>query len=354
MIQTTRPPIRVGIVGLGRAGFETHCAELDMYPHLFKVVAACDPLKERRDAIVARYPDCHVCRGLELLLKNLDVDLVDVATRSDDHLSHVVAALKTQKWVHVESPFCCDYEQALLLRAAAIKSGNRLLVRNPYHFEAAFQQARAMAESPLLGEVYSIKMRRGSYERRDDWQVIMRCGGGIALSQGAAFLGQALELLKSQPVKVWADFKRVVAVGDAEDYFRILLRNLAGLTVDLEVSGGRIREEPLFVVTGSRGEYSVMPGASEGRLRYLDPDKPLERRRSSLRIPPLNSEVVPETFHWKEATLPLNRDPKTDLTQNWEHVYNTVRENKPYPVSFDHAVEIMQLLALAKKDTPFA
>ncbi|MCL2104435.1 MAG: Gfo/Idh/MocA family oxidoreductase, partial [Kiritimatiellaeota bacterium] len=127
MVQTTRPPVRVGIVGLGRAGFETHCAELDLYPHLFKIVAACDPIKERRSLVAARYPECHAYRHLEDLLQDPDVELVDIATRSDDHLVHIMAALKTEKWVHVERPFCCDHEQALMIRAAAIKAGNRLL-----------------------------------------------------------------------------------------------------------------------------------------------------------------------------------------------------------------------------------
>jgi len=354
MIQTTRPPIRVGIVGLGRAGFETHCAELELYPHLFRIVAVCDPIKERRDLVAPRYPACRAYRRFEDLLADTTVELVDIATRTDDHLAHVMMALKTQKWVQVERPFCCDYEQALMIRAAAIKSGNRLLVRNPYRFEAPFLQVKEILDAHLLGEIYNINMRRGAYERRDDWQVIKRCGGGITLTHGTEFLDQALELLKTPPVKIWADFKRVVAVGDAEDYFRILMRNLAGLTVDLEVSGGRISEVPLFVVTGSRGEYSIMPNAGEAKLRYLDPDKPLDRRRSSVKVPPLDSQVSPETFHWVESTLPLNRDLKTDLTQIWEYVYSTVRENKPYPIPLDHAIEVMRLLSLAKKDSPFA
>ena len=46
MIRTTRPPIRVGIVGLGRAGLQMHGPELMQYPHLFQVVAVCDQFKD--------------------------------------------------------------------------------------------------------------------------------------------------------------------------------------------------------------------------------------------------------------------------------------------------------------------
>jgi len=354
MIQTTRPPIRIGIVGLGRAGLETHFAELEQYPHLFKIMAVCDPVKERRDLVILRYPECRSYRRIEDVLSDPDIELVDIATRSEEHVMHVMQVLKTNKWVHVERPFCCDYEEAMMLRAAAIKSGNRLMVRHNYRYEPAFMLAHEMMQSPLLGEIYDIKMRRGVYERRDDWQTVKRCGGGTALLHGTAFLDQALELLNTPPVKVWADFKRVASVGDAEDFFRIIVRNLGGLTVDLEISGGRMSEEPLFVITGTRGEFRLMPGAVEGRIRYLDPSEKQDRRRSSVRTPPLNSQVAPEHFKWLEKTVSLKATGDAGLTIIWEHVYNVIRENKPFPIPLDNAIEVLRIISLVKKESLFA
>ncbi len=354
MIRTTRPPIRIGIAGLGRAGLEMHCPELDQYPELFKIMAVCDPVKERRDLVIERYPECRTYRRYEDLLADPDVELVDIATRSDDHAAHVMQALKTGKWVNVERPFCRDYDEAMVLRAAAIKAGNRLLVRHNYRYEAAFLQVREVMESGVLGEIYDIKMRRGAYERRDDWQVVKRCAGGSALALGPAFLDQALELLRTPPVKVWSDLKRVASVGDAEDYVRIILRNMAGLTVDLEISGGRISRVPLFVVTGAKGEFTLYADEAEGTLRYLDPKQKLPRRRSSVRTPPLGSFGTPETLRWLEAKVPLKPKAESGLTLIWEHVFNVIRENKPYPVSLDTAIETMRILTLVKKESPFA
>lgn len=354
MIRTTRPPIRIGIVGLGRAGLEMHCPELDLYPELFKIIAVCDPIKERRDVAVERYPECRTYRRYEDLLADPDVELVDVATRSDDHAAHAMQALKTNKWVHVERPFCRDYDEAMVLRAASIKAGNKLLVRHNYRFEAAFLQVREVMDSGALGEIYDIKIRRGAYERRDDWQAVKRCAGGAVLLWGSAYLDQALELLRTPPVKVWSDLKRVAAVGDAEDYVRIMLRNHAGLTVDLEISGGRIGAVPLFVVTGTKGEFTLFPGAAEGTLRYLDPKQKLARRRSSVRTPPLGSFGTPETLRWVETKIPVKPKAESGPTLIWEHVFNVIRENKPFPVSLDTAIETMRILTLVKKESPFA
>ena len=354
MIRTTRPPIRIGIVGLGRAGLEMHCPELAEIPELFKIIAVCDPVKERRDLAVERFPDCRTYRRYEDLLADPDVELVDLATRSDDHAAHVMQALKTRKWVNVERPFCCDYDEAMVLRAAAIKAGNRLLVRHNYRYEAAYLQVREVMESGVLGEIYDIKIRRGTYERRDDWQTVKRCGGGTALAWGPAFLDQALELLKTPPVKVWSDFKRVASVGDAEDFMRVILRNMAGLTVDLEISGGRIGVIPQFIVTGTKGEFTLYPDAAEGTLRCLDRKQKLTRRRSSVRTPPLGSYGTPETLRWVETKIPVKPKAEAGMTLIWEHVFSAIRENKAYPISLDSAIETMRILTLVKKESAFA
>ena len=40
--------IKVGVWGLGRAGYGMHLPELDRFPELFEIVAGCDISEERR------------------------------------------------------------------------------------------------------------------------------------------------------------------------------------------------------------------------------------------------------------------------------------------------------------------
>lgn len=345
-----RDPIRVGIVGLGRAGWGMHCPELDAYPERFRVVAACDPLKDRRDLVSARY-GCRTYRRYEDLLADLDVELVDIATRSDDHFAHTLAALRTNKYVLVEKPMCLDHEEALKLRATAIKSGHKLFVRHQRRFEPTFQHVREIIESGLLGEVYDIKLRRGGFQRRDDWQTVKRCGGGQLLNWGPHIVDHALQLLDAPPKQMWSDLKRVAAMGDAEDLVRIILRNAAGLTVDLEISGGRILSEPEYLVTGTKGAL-IVEGQSI-RLRHLDPALKPARRRASVRTPPLGSFGSPDQLRWIEQTIPVAPQLESGLTKMWEYLYAAIRQNRPYPITLDEAVEVMRVITAARKDTPF-
>ena len=53
-----RPPVRVALMGLGRSMFTEHYPVFKAHPGLFKVVAACDLIKERRDIIAKDFLDC--------------------------------------------------------------------------------------------------------------------------------------------------------------------------------------------------------------------------------------------------------------------------------------------------------
>lgn len=351
MNDDSRGPIRVGLAGLGRAGLGMHVPELARFPELFRLVAACDPVRERRD-MAAERTGCRTYRRYEDLLADTDVELVDVATRSDDHFAHALAALKARRWVLVEKPMALDHEEALKLRAAAIKASNKLFVRHNRRFEPAFTRVREIIAEGLLGKVYDVRLRRGSFQRRDDWQTVRRCGGGQLLNWGPHLVDQALQLLGTPPVQMWSELKRVAAVGDAEDFVRIILRNSDGLTVDLEVSGGRVMPVPECVVTGTRGALAARGDVL--RLRHLDPARPLPRRRASVRTPPLGSFGTPEKLDWLEKEIRLEPTPTASMEAMWPFLHAAIRRNKPFPVTLDQAVEVMRVITEARKGTPFA
>jgi predicted dehydrogenase len=347
-----REPIRVGMVGLGRAGLGMHAAELAALPGLFRVVAVCDPVKERRDLAIERVGLCRAYRRYEDLLADGDVELVDIVTRSDDHLAHALAGLKLRKWVTVETPMCLNYEEALILRAAAIKAGNRLFVRHNRRFDPGFQQLCEIVRSGRLGEVYDIKLRHGAYRRRDDWQSVSRCGGGQLLNGGPHAIDQALQLLGASPARLFSDLKRVAALGDAEDYVRIVMRSADGLTVDLEVSDGGIMAQPEYQATGKQGAASVT--GNELVLRYLDPAKKLPRRRASVRTPTLRPDgAADEKLPWVEERLAVAPKAPCGSLTIWEHLAAAIRLNRKYPVTLEDAVEVMRIVSLVRKETTF-
>ena len=179
-VEYQRPPIKVALMGLGRSMFADHYSVFRKHPALFKVVAACDLLKERRDIVAQDYPDCRMFRQFADMLDERDIDIVDIATCTVDHVKHAMMSLKKGFWTLLETPMALTPDDAQILRGQALKSKNRLLILQRGLFSPDFLLARQVMGDPRLGHIHQIRIRREDYVRRDDWQCVKRLGGGAA------------------------------------------------------------------------------------------------------------------------------------------------------------------------------
>ena len=268
-----RPPVRVAMMGLGRSMFADHYPVYKSHPALFKVACACDLIKARRDIVAADFPDCRMFRQFSDMLDERDIDIVDIATCSKDHLNHALKSLQRGYWTLLESPMTLTFDEAQLLRGAALKAKNRLLVVQRGLFAPDFLLARQMMTDPRLGAIHQIRIRREDYIRRDDWQTVKRLGGGAAYYAMTDLMIQALKLLPLPPIQMWSELKRIASLGDAEDYVHVNLRTRDQISADIEFNGGVLAPNrgPSFELRGEYGTFRVMPGAHEGTLTVVDP-----------------------------------------------------------------------------------
>lgn len=353
IVDYQRPPIRVALVGLGRSMFETHYPVFKAHPALFKVVCACDLAKERRDLIARDFPDCRMFRQLSDMLDESDIDLVDIATPTVDHVRHAVESLAHGFWTLLETPMALNHDDAQILKGASVKAKNRLLVLHRGMFAPDFLLTKLMMSDPRLGAIHQIVVRREDFIRRDDWQCVKRLGGGAAYYAMPDLVLQALKLLPFPPIQMWSDLKRIASLGDAEDYAHISLKTRAPISADVEFSGGVLAEcrSPSFVLKAERGQFSVMPGATEGQLTVIDPEFKFPRRRSSVRTPEICD--LHEEFPVRTYTVSLPKGTMFGPSAFWKHVYNTVRTATSFPISIDDSIETVKFTHLMKKTSPF-
>ena len=97
-------PIRIGLVGLGRAGNGMHRGELRSRQDKFRFYAVCDIIEERTKPFVEEFGSKPYTK-IEDLLADPEVELVSIATRSCDHYRHAKMALLAGKDVMLEKPF---------------------------------------------------------------------------------------------------------------------------------------------------------------------------------------------------------------------------------------------------------
>ncbi len=360
--------IRVGVVGLGRAGWGMQCRELDSRPEQFAVVAGCDTYAPWRERFAERYPAARVSSDLDTLLADDGVDLISIATPSNAHFKHALAALAAGKTVFLEKPMCGTYAEACRLQEASRQGPGRLFVRHNRRFEAGFQEVQRILASRLLGEIAEIKLSRVSFGRRNDWQTLRCCGGGQLGNWGSHIIDHALQFLgvPERPLAgQYSRLARIAAVGDAEDHAKIVLTGQSGTVVDIEVGGGSALPSPTYLAWGTRG--ALEGWGNRLKLKYLDPAVPLAPRTAYAGVPgseftqpdgeqSLAARTIgsnfgqPETLHWIEEERQV---PDADPGAIWDALHATLCDEAPFPVTLDQAVEVMRVIEEARRGSDF-
>lgn len=346
-------PIRVGVVGLGRAGLNMHVPEMNRTGRKskFDIVACADPLKAHRERFVEHAP-CEAHSAIEDLIADDRVELVDIASRSPEHVEHAILALKAGKHVFLEKPIACDLKTAKKLIPAAKKARGKLLIRHNRRFEPAFNHIKEIMAEGLLGEVFEIQLNRHSYQRRDDWQTLMKCGGGQLLNWGPHLVDHGLRLLESPLKDLWSDLKKVAAVGDAEDHLMILMRGKNDRVVKIEISGGVALPQPVYVVFGTKG--SLVSDEKTITMKYLDPKKKLKPRKAKTSSAGIGVGFGgPENLPWVEKTVKVSPKARCNTDSIWDHVYETIRNGKAFPIRLSEAMEVMEVIDQVKQGTNF-
>ena len=346
-------PIRVGLAGIGRAGWGMHCGELAKYPDQFQLVAACDTEQSRLDLMAEKYA-CATYTDFAEMVQDPDVDLVSVATRSPEHTPHAILALAAGKYVFLEKPVALSYAQALELKAVADRFPGKLFLRHNRRFEPCFNHIQEIIASGKIGEPYEFKLRRHGYQRRDDWQTIIACGGGQLNNWGPHIVDHALRFLESPVAEIWSDLKKIAAVGDAEDHLKVVLRGENGRIVDLEISGGVALSEPVYHIAGTRGAIrSVNEKTIE--LKYLDPEQVLPEIEANPASPPIKASFGnAEPLRWIEETLDTAPAEGCNTGSIYGELYSAIREGKPYRITLAEGLEVVRVTDVVKANSEFA
>jgi len=357
----------VGIVGLGRAGWGMQCVELDSRTDRFALVAGCDLYQPWRERFAAKYPAARVTASLDELLQDPEIDLISIATRSNDHFAHAMAALAAGKIVFLEKPMCMTYAEAQTLQATSAKGPGKLFIRHNRRFEAGFSEVRRIIASGCLGEIAEIRLCRTGFGRRNDWQTLQRCGGGQLGNWGSHIIDHGLQFLGApeRPLaSLQTNLARIAAVGDAEDHVKIVMTGQSGTVVDIVVSGGAAISAPTYLIWGSRG--ALEGWGDRLKLRYLDPAVELPVREAFDGVPgsefvlpdgevPLSARTIgsnygkPEVLPWIEEERTV---PPADPGMIWDALYDDLFSNIPFPVTLDQAVDVMRVIDIARQANP--
>jgi phthalate 4,5-cis-dihydrodiol dehydrogenase len=178
-------PIRVGVIGLGRA-FTLMLATFLRDPRV-KLVAACDPIAVTRDQFVRDFAG-RVYVDAAALCADAEVELVYIASPHQLHAEHVAVAAAAGKHVLVEKPMAITLADCTRMIDAMAAAKRRLIVGHSHSFDGPVLKARALIDAGVIGPVRMIQALNFTdflYRPRRPEELNTALGGGVICSQAA-------------------------------------------------------------------------------------------------------------------------------------------------------------------------
>ncbi len=178
--------MRIGLIGLGEISL-IHEAGYNEDPRV-KITALCDldksTAKSRAEPYGARYYSDY-----SELIKDPDVDAIDITLPHKLHYKVAKEALLAGKHVLVEKPMTLRYSEAIDLIATARSNGVKFTVAENTRFVELYQKAIRIIKSDQIGKIWNVRtMIAGSeiarYSDKNSWVGRKKMGGGIVIDAG--------------------------------------------------------------------------------------------------------------------------------------------------------------------------
>lgn len=339
--------LRYGVVGLGRAGWNIHIAALRTRADS-RVVAALDTDPARCQQAVSEL-GCRVYHTVEELVHDPDVDVVIIANPSHRHAHDTCVALRAGKHVVLEKPMATSLAEADEILQTARRMNRQVLVHLQHRFSQEFYHLKTLVNSGRLGRIFHIRFYMNSFWRRNDWQTLIRYGGGMLNNSGSHYLDMVLQLLGSPARDVMGDLQHIVSAGDAEDHMKAFLRASNGCTADMEISTAENPAIPLprWIICGTCG--TLVNDGKVSTLRWFDPDQvspievvtpsPTERRYG-------NDDKLP----WQEETVPV---AGPDYGLFYDNVTAVLQRGATPHVTAESVREVLRVMMEIRRNTGF-
>ena len=348
--RTYDDPIKVGICGLGRIGW-CHHAQILSNHNGFEIVAAADLEPDRRREAEQTY-GCAVHPNLTSLLTNDAVELAIIATPTKYHTPMAIQALNAGKHVLVEKPAARTAKGIDRMIAAARQAGKVLTMHHNRRLDPDFLYVKETIDSGRLGKVFRINRAVTGFSRRNDWQVLLKYGGGMIGNWGVHLVDQVLQLLDGRVADVWSDVNHLLNPGDAEDDLIALIRGENGLVINVEMTSVNAAPTPNWVVLGDSGSLWIQGRTAKMKLfdrAKLRDVKPNDVRYALGRA--YGCQPDPDTIPWEE--IEEEPKPKGRYVSYYDNLYAGIRDGAALVVEPESARLTYQVLERIRRGTGF-
>ena len=210
-------PVNFAIVGCGRIA-DLHFPGYIKNPNA-RIEAICDidPERVKQRAVEWNIPFENSYTDYDALLKNPDIDAVEILVPHHLHADLTIRAAEAGKHVSVQKPMAMNLRECREMINAAKKAGVKLRVFENFRFYPPYQKAKQLIDEGVVGRPSFIRIKLGASPQGgwevpiDAWMWRMQkqcCGGGpLVWDDGYHKFSIADYYLGDiEKVKAWIDF----------------------------------------------------------------------------------------------------------------------------------------------------
>jgi predicted dehydrogenase len=255
--------LRVGVVGLGRAG-RIHLDAWRAVPGV-RVVAVCDPAP----AVVAaaRAEGLHAVADASELFATVPLDAVSIAAPPAQHAPLAIAALESGLEVLCEKPLAIQGPSAMRMMQAAARTGRQLLLATKFRHVPDLVAARGLIAAGAIGEPLAFEIDFSSrVDMTGRWNARRSvAGGGVVIDNGChAF--DIVAFLFGTVTRVQATRLKPAQALPVEDSATVMVEVTRGLIGRIDLSWSLATQRETYVmVHGTAGSIDI--GWRGSRLR---------------------------------------------------------------------------------------
>jgi 1,5-anhydro-D-fructose reductase (1,5-anhydro-D-mannitol-forming) len=284
-VNSSRPPLRWGLVGLGRHATEAIVPALRRSATAEIVACAGGNGLAARD-LAERLEIPRVYDSFEELAQDTDVDAVFVATPNALHTPVVLAAARLGKHVLCEKPLALTVQDGSAMVEACRAAGVQLRVGLHLRFERSLERVAEILRSGAIGTPLALSIERtASLDERVPWRADPAQGGSVLFDVGVHLLDLVPRLFTTEIVALSALGTPEPRTGRAADTISLLLRLRSGVQATIRISreapfagndlvvigtAGMLRTGPLRWVPEHRIAVTTATGTSEETLPATD------------------------------------------------------------------------------------
>jgi predicted dehydrogenase len=183
--------VKFAVAGCGSIG-KRHIAVIDAEPNA-ELVAICDIDEKKCIELSKLYGGIKYYTDFGKMLKEVDVDIVNIATPHGLHASMSIAAAKAKKNILVEKPMALTSSDCALMNKAAEENNVKLFVVKQNRYNIPISLTKKAIDNGKLGKIFMTQCnvmwnRHQEYYNESDWRGNLNLEGGALQTQVSHFI----------------------------------------------------------------------------------------------------------------------------------------------------------------------